>query len=70
METYTEEFVNKIISDYKCQLPKEYRKTVYIDKSQEEQFMEAISDYRIGYEHIIEVLDELFNGAVDDGKWP
>lgn len=67
MTIYSERFVTQIIEKYKEIIPKEYRKYEYLDKSREEQFLEALNKTK--YEDIIKYLDEEFIDAKDDGKY-
>lgn len=67
MTEYTEKFIQRIIEDYKAVIPKEYRKFTYLDKSHIEQFEEALEHTK--YEDKVKILDELFNEALEDGKY-
>lgn len=67
MTEYTEKFIKRIIEDYKAVIPKEYRKSTYLDKSYIEQFEEALGKTK--YEDKVKILDELFNEALEDGKY-
>lgn len=67
MIEYTKNFIYKIIEEYKSVITNEYKISEYLDKTYIEQFEEALAN--ISYVDKVRILDELFNDAIEDGKY-